>query len=368
MGNTSVTILAPEVGKMAAERPTRQTAPTRVQRAAGAPPEEQLMKRRAVAVGLIVVGVVLALLLIKGCLSAREDRALKDFVNEAGALMAESDQGGKDFFDKLLNPGDAGATELETAVNEQRTLAADLVRRAEKLDAPGSMSDAKADLVETLELRRDGLSEISGLISQALGDEQPEEATEQIAANMQYFLSSDVIYSQYAYPGMVAALKANELPTKTVPTSQFLPSLEWLDPTTVDDVLSRARGSSSDEPVAPGLHGTGITAVKALPSETTLTPDADNSLSGVKSIAVDVQNQGENDEKNIIVTLSLEGVGRQQDTIKSLAAGESATVTIPITRKPSKGQATTMKVEVRRVPGEKNVENNKQTFTVTFTD
>ena len=81
-----------------------------------------------------------------------------------------------------------------------------------------------------------------------------------------------------------------------------------------------------------------------------------------------MQNQGENNEKDIIVTLSIEGVGRQQDTIGSLAAGEPATVTIPLTRKPAKGKAVTMKVEVRRVPGEKNVDNNKQTFTVTFTD
>jgi hypothetical protein len=353
---------------MAPDRPTKQNAPTRVQRAADAPVDDQLMRRRAIAVGAIVIVVILALLLIKGCLSAREERALKDYVNEAGGIVAESDQSGKEFFDKLLNPGDAGATELETAVNEQRTVAADLVRRAEKLDTPGAMSEAQKFLIETLVLRRDGLSEISGLISQALGDEQPEEATEKIAANMQYFLASDVVYSQQSYPQMVAALKANDLPSDNVPTSRFLPSLEWLDPATVDDVLSRARGSSGDEPVAPGLHGTGITGVRALPGETTLTADSENTLTDVNSIAVDVQNQGENDEKNIIVTLSLEGIGRQQDTIKSLAAGESATVTIPITRKPAKGQATTMKVEVRRVPGEENTDNNKQSFTVVFSD
>lgn len=353
---------------MAAERPTRQTAPTRVQSAAGVGGDDQLMRRRAIAAAVIVGVLILFVFLIRGCLGAREDRALKDYVNESSSLITESDQSGKDFFDKLLNPGDAGATELETSVNEQRSLAAELVRRAEKLDAPGSMDVAKQELVETLELRRDGLSEISGLISQALGDEQPEQATEQIAANMQFFLASDVVYSQRSYPVMVAALKENELPTNNVATSQFLPSLEWLDPATVDDVLSRARGASSDEPVAPGLHGTGITAVKALPSETTLTPDSDNELTGVKSIGVDVQNQGENDETDIIVTLTIEGVGRQQDTIKSLAAGESATVTIPITRKPAKGEAVSMKVEVRRVPGEENVDNNKQSFTVTFND
>ncbi len=353
---------------MAAERPTRQTAETRAQRDAGGFGDDQLMRRRAIAAAVIVGVLILMALLVKGCLGAREDRALKDYVNQSAGLLADSDQIGTDFFNKLLNPGDAGATELETAVNEQRSLAADLVRRAEKLHAPGQMDEAKAFLIETLAFRRDGLDEISGQISQALGDEQPEQATEAIAANMQYFLASDVIYSQRSFPVMVAALKANELPTNNVPASRFLPSLEWLDPAKVDDVLSRARGASPDAPVAPGLHGTGITAVKALPSGTTLTPDTDNQLSGVESIGVDVQNQGENDEKNIIVTLTIAGVGPQQDTINNLAAGESATVTIPVTRKPAKGQPVAMKVEVRRVPGEKNVDNNKQSFTITFTD
>lgn len=354
---------------MSPDRPTRQPSARRIRRGPAEDHEEQqvLLVRRAIAAGAIVLIFVLLVFGIRGCLGARQDRALKDYVSESSSLLAESDQGSKEFFAKLRAPGDS-ATELETSINEQRSLAADLVRRAENLDAPGDMNAAKQFLVETLAFRRDGLAEISGLITLALGDEQPEEATEEIAANMQQFLTSDVIYSQRSYPAMFTALKDNDLPTGDLPRSRFLPSLEWLDPTTVDDVLSRARGASSGEPVAPGLHGTGIVAVKALPSGTTLTTDGNNELSGVKSIGVDVQNQGENDESDIIVTLTIEGIGRQQDTINKLAAGESATVTIPITRKPAKGQQTTMKVEVRRVPGEKNVENNRQTFEVTFTD
>lgn len=355
---------------MAPDRPTQQTGSGRsVSAGRGEHDEHQVLVQRRLIAGAIGVVVLLILVFgIKGCLDSRHDRGLEDFVNEASSIVVASDQGGKEFFKQMRNPSNSGPTELETSINEQRSQAAELVRRAEKLSAPGDMDAAKLYLIQTLEFRRDGLEQISGQISQALGDEQPEEATEQIAADMQNFLTSDVIYSQRSYAEMVAAMKKNDLATTEVPTSVYLPSLDWLDPATVDDVLSRSRGATAGQPVAPGLHGTGIVSVKALPAETALTPDTNNQLTGVKSFGVEVQNQGENDETDIIVTISIAGIGRLQDTIAKLAAGESTTVTIPVTRKPAKGQTTAMKVEVRRVPGEKNVDNNRQAFSITFND
>jgi hypothetical protein len=208
------------------------------------------------------------------------------------------------------------------------------------------------------------------LIGQALGDRNPESATEQIAANMQMFLASDVIYSQRAYAFMRDAIKRNDIAGVSIPASQFLPSLDWLDPAIVDDVLSRARGGgTSNAAVAPGLHGTGITAVTALPSGEPLVEGSPNSLSGVKTIAVDVQNQGENVERSVVVTLQISGAGstiRLQETIPSIAAGETKKVTIPITRTPAKGATATLKIDVRRVPGEENTDNNRKSFEVTF--
>jgi hypothetical protein len=307
---------------------------------------------------------------VKGCLDARKERGLKDFVRQTNSIVTQSNQSSRDFFNLLRNPGDAGATEIETSVNEERSLSSELVRQANNIGSPGDMSEAKRYLIETLEFRRDGLTEISTLIGQALGDRNPESATEQIAANMQMFLASDVIYSQRAYAFMRDAIKRNDIAGVSIPASQFLPSLDWLDPAIVDDVLSRARGGgTSNAAVAPGLHGTGITAVTALPSGEPLVEGSPNSLSGVKTIAVDVQNQGENVERSVVVTLQISGAGstiRLQETIPSIAAGETKKVTIPITRTPAKGATATLKIDVRRVPGEENTDNNRKSFEVTF--
>ncbi|MBI5311304.1 MAG: hypothetical protein HZB14_09830 [Actinobacteria bacterium] len=336
----------------------------------GLPAHDDVIRHRLIGAAVVVVVLVLVVLLAKGCAASRKERAIKDFVNQTTSILAQSNQSSRDFFALLRTPGEAGATEIETSINEQRSLASDLVRQANNLDTPDEMDLAQRYLVETLEFRRDGLEQISDQIGKALGDQDPEAATEQIAADMQNFLTSDVIYSQRSYAYMRQAVKDAEIAGLDIPTSRFLPSLDWLDPAIVEDVLSRAAGNTgSDTAVAPGLHGTGIVAVAASPSGAALTESGDNDLANAKSIAVDVQNQGENDETDVVVSLSISGAGttiRLQETIGSIKAGETQKVTIPLTRTPAKGASGTMKIEVRRVPGEENTDNNRQSFPVSF--
>lgn len=331
---------------------------------------DDVIRHRLIGAVAVVVLLVLIVLLAKGCAASRKERSIKDFVNQSNSILTQSNQSSKEFFGLLRTPGEAGATEIETSINEQRSLASDLVRQANNLDEPGELDEAKEYLVLALEFRRDGLEQISSQIGKALGDEDPEAATEQIAADMQNFLTSDVIYSQRAYAYMKQAVKDAEIEGVDIPSSRFLPSLDWLDPAVVGDVLSRAAGNTgSDTAVAPGLHGTGIVGVAQSPSGSALSEGTTNDLSGAKSIAVDVQNQGENDETEVIVTLSITGAGSTislKDTIATIKAGETQKVTIPLTRTPAKGAEATMKVEIRRVPGEENTDNNRQSFPVSF--
>ena len=52
-------------------------------------------------------------------------------------------------------------------------------------------------------------------------------------------------------------------------------------------------------------------------------------------------------------------------TVDVIADGESAEVTIPLSRKPS-ADVYTVNVEVAAVPGEKKTDNNKSTYNVLF--
>jgi hypothetical protein len=345
---------------------------TRVQRPSrsGDTEHQQVMQRRAVAGGLIVLFLIVVVLLGKGCQSARQENAIKDFVKNTNSIVTQSNQSSKDFFGLLEDPGDASATDIETSVNVQRSQASELVRQAQDLSASGQdLTAAKQYLVETLEFRRDGLAAISTQIGQALGDQDPEAASEKIAANMQQFLTSDVIYSQRAYAWMEKAVKDKGVEGVSIPASVFLPSLEWLDPAQVQDVFSRASGSGSDQAATPGTHGTGITGVTAQPSGTTLAEGQNNDLKGASQLEVDVQNQGENNESNVVVSYTITGAGaaiKQNKTIPAISAGETVKVTLPLTKIPASGATAKLKVDVKKVPGEQNLDNNSQTFDVTF--
>jgi hypothetical protein len=328
------------------------------------------MQRRAIAGGLIVLFLILVLLLGKGCQTARQENAIKDFVKQTNSIITQSNQGSNDFFTMLKDPGDASATDIETSVNVQRSQASELVRQAVDLSASGEdLTAAKQYLVETLEFRRDGLNEISSQIGQALGDQDAEAASEKIAANMQQFLTSDVIYSQRAYAYMNQAVKDKDIEGVSLPASRFLPSLEWLDPAQVLDVFSRVSGSGATAAATPGTHGTGITGVTVQPSGAALTESGTNNLNGAKEIEVNVQNQGENDEVDVVVSYTITGSGsaiKQNKTIPAISAGDTTKVTLPLTKIPAAGSNATMKVDVKKVAGEENLDNNSQTFEVSF--
>lgn len=328
--------------------------------------EQLLMKRRAIAGGIGIVVLIVVVFGVRGCLETRNDRAMRDYVNDVSALVASSQEVSQAFFDQLSDPGDAGVTDIEAQINAQRLQATQHVNRAKKLDTPSAMKASNRYLIDALELRRDGLAEIGRLIAPALGDEDSDQAVKNIAAQMMNFLASDVIYSQRAYPGMARALRDENISTDRVPESEFLKSIDWLDPTKVGDVLSRARGAAESKTIAPGAHGTGITSVKVLPSGNVVTDGGSANLQGAESIQIEIQNQGENDEKEIDVVVKISGVGDLKDSIAEIKRGETATATIPLTKTPSGSGNVDVRIEVIRVPGEKNLDNNKLSFSASF--
>ena len=185
---------------------------------------------------------------------------------------------------------------------------------------------------------------------------------------MQAFLASDVIYSQRALPELQQEFADRGLDER-FRRSEFLPNLGWLDPDTVESRLGNI--AQQDTTATPGLHGTGLQSVSTKPSGTTLTEGGVNRVVAGDGFAfeVEVQNQGESEETGISVSVSIRN-GQQTDvdqTISRIAAGDSQTVSIPISKKPTTGAVSDVTVEVAAVPGEKVKENNKATYQVVFT-
>jgi hypothetical protein len=332
------------------------------------------MVRRGIAAG---AGLIILLLLVFGlrsCLDSRKERAYKDYVRDAAALIGESDDESDAFFKLLSDPGTASDVDIENQLNTFGGQAESLLDRSTNLDHPDELNASQRDLVETFQLRRDGVAAIARQLPDAIASKgDRKQGTEKIAGSMQFFLASDVIYQSRFAVSLAEGLKKQDLSDQEeIPKSQFLPDTSWLQPATVAERVAKLGGGSAvSGDAAPGLHGNGLGTVTL--GGQALTPGGSAvsvpASSGLK-FSVQVANQGENTETDVKVSVT---VGQGGDAIKlnktldSIARGETKSVEIPLTETPPTGQNVPITIEVAAVAGEKKTDNNKGTFSAIFT-
>jgi len=339
-----------------ASRPGRRPRPPR------RPERQQILLRRALALGVGLLILILLVLGVRGCLNARKHRALSDYARNVAQIVDETNQTSKSFFGKLSEPGALSVTEFVAEVNADRSAMDNYASRIDSLDAPGDMGDAQRTLELVYELRSSAMTEIAEQVSTALGDVGSEKATAAIANQMAKLLASDVLYSSVARPEINGVLADNGIEGDDVPESVFLADgTEWLDESAVSEALGSVSGSSAA--ATPGVHGLGLIGTSI--NGTELTPEAATAVAAEETpeVEVEVQNQGESTENGVTVSVTVNGSTLQQD-ISSIEAGETETVVIPLTPAPS-GEVT-LEVEAVPVPGEEVSENNKATYTVEF--
>jgi len=334
---------------------------------------QTLLVRRLLAGGLGLLLVILLFVAIKSCRDSARKDSFRNYVRDVGSLVQESDQESNSLFQLLSKPGGRSPLELQTAVNTSQSDAAKLVDRAKNLDHPGELDSAQRYFVESLEFRRDGLGGIARELRTALGDQGHAEATGRIAVTMRDFLASDVIYDERFLPHLVGPVKSEGLLRDvTIPRSRFLPDLQWLRPTVVAQRINAIRSGAGSGPASPGLHGTALAGVIVKPSGKSLSQAGatDIQLSPRLSFDVTFSNGGENEERDVTVRLTITGAGKpivREQSLPSIKPGEQKTVTIPLAAAPPTGRPVKIVVEIKPVPGEKKVDNNKATYPAIFT-
>jgi hypothetical protein len=330
------------------------------------------MLRRTIALVGGVIVLILFVLLVRGCLNARKENAIKDYSNDSAELLRESKEDGNQLFRLLQGEGGTDqATAIINQLNGYSTAASNRVDRAEALDVPGDLNSAQDELLEVLELRSEGMADITDALEVALGDQDRREGSDDVAIQMQVFLASDVIDQKRFRPDLFEVLRDEGLSAPQLPTQGFVPDIEWLQPDFVADQVNALRtGTGGGGEATPGLHGNGIAGVTL--GGVALAPGGSSSvqLSGDLAFDVQVQNQGENTETDVTVSVTVGDGGdadTQEETIDTIAAGELKTVTIPLSKQPPTGQNVPIKVEVKPVTGEQKTDNNSLDTTVIFT-
>jgi hypothetical protein len=332
---------------------------------------QTLMVRRTIAIGGGLLVFILLVFGVRGCLDARKERAMEDYVRGATELVDLSKAESRQLFDILgAGTGQAQDVNRRNQANALRVDSATLSDRARDLDVPDELSEAHDYFLEALDLRRDGLASVARELPGALAEEDRRESTAQIAEVMRVFLASDVLLISRFAPILRESLAQEEVavdrPGRAALT--FVEDISWVDADFVADEIEGIRGA--DGTATAGLHGNGLGAVSL--AGTALTPGGSATVQIAQDAAFDVEvvNQGDSTETDVRVTVAVGSGGdaiEAEETIDEIAAGEAKAVTIPLNRQPPTGQNVPITVRVEPVTGEEVTDNNEAEFTVIFT-
>ncbi|MEX0621270.1 MAG: CARDB domain-containing protein [Solirubrobacterales bacterium] len=325
---------------------------------------KQLMIRRGIALGAGVLVLILLVIGTKGCLDARKNRSLEDYSSNVTQIVDETNALSGSFFGLLEDPGELSVTEFTSEVESDRGAMDGFLSRVEKLSTPGDMESAQQTLVLAYQLRASSMEAIAARMPTALGDEGREAAIKQISGQIGVLAAADVLFNQTTRHSVDNTILNFGASAPAVPRSTFVPdAVFWGDPANLDDALGAISGGT--QPAADGgVHGTGLSTVSiggvTLDSEVSTVIPAGTE----PAVEVGVTNQGESDESDITVSVSVDGGSGLEQTILSLAVGETGTASILLTPAPT-GEIT-LEIKVAPVSGELVLDNNEATYTVSF--
>ncbi len=328
------------------------------------------MVRRRIAAGVALVFVVIIVLVINGCLKSQKQQSLKDYNREVGQLAAESDtQVSKPLFAALAGASGKSALDVEVQIDQLRRRGTQTRRTRRGAQGPGRNGGRTARAAARLPPPRRRHDEARrARADRARRQEQAGEHRTGGRHGDLPGLGRDLLPARRAADRADAFLSGIK-GLSTTPT-RFLANVGWLDPnTTFSRLTGQAAGSSTTGQAVTGNHGSALKTVSV--GTNTLAPEPTlNHVSGGgnPTFTVQVENSGEFPETNVKVDIVVTAGGKQykaSHVIEKTEPGKAVNVEIPVTGIPL-GAAAKVQVNIEGVPGENDLENNKNTFLVIF--
>lgn len=362
------------------ESPTRETTRSRIRRPGRGerPPRRPRqpsgftpMLRLA---GLIAFAIAIVALLTVWINSCREDNArdaYRSYMQDLASVASDSAGVGRDLSAALTTPGISSA-ELQKTLAGLAARQDQDVANASALEPPGRLREEHAEAVEALQLRATGLAQLRDAFRQASGSE-PAQAGRTLAAPMRVLLASDVVWDDAFVAKAAEVMEARGVRGVEVPDSNFVTNFDLATEPLLAQIWQRLVGAGGGGEPAPGTHGNGIVSVTALPSGKALEEGTDNFVMATPDLAFRtvIENSGENQEVGVEVVLTIDQSPQpieKRGKIQIINPGERKPITFRnLGQIVQFSQKTTLKVEVKPVPGETNISNNTVSYSVTFT-
>ncbi len=322
-------------------------------------------------IGLISFAILIVLLLIlwvNGCREDQKKDTYKDYVTNVSKYASSSQQLGKSLNTLLTTPGTKEAdveNELSGLAQQQEKL----TEQARSLDAPGRLRKEHAHMLDTFDLRTNGLNGMSAVF-ETVPARRATRAGNELAQQMQRLVASDVIWEDLFKDPTKEQLANLSITGVNVPSSVFIANPDIASTASMKSFWQRVHGAATGGSTC-SPRGTGIISTKVLPSGKELSISERNTVQITEDLGfgVTVKNQGCAQEVGLKVRLSIQQSTspiKKETTIDLLDPGDEATVDFNDIGLPQLDQATTMTVDVEPVADEQSTANNTQSYDVQF--
>jgi hypothetical protein len=347
------------------DRPPRRRGP----RFGGPPGNLTPLLRLVALISLAILIVVLLVVWVEGCTTNQKNDRYRTYLTEIGEIGNASARLGQDLSTTLTTPA-LKLEDLDAKLGGYVQTAENQVARAAEVDAPGPLQTSHEGAVEALQFRVNGIRGLQTAFQETADATEASVAGEQLAAQGQRLLASDIVWTD-AFRGPAEATLVNEsVEGLEVPNSEFVATDEILSPEDLAAIWQRIQGAA-DGGTPQGLHGNGISYVQALPSGQQLSTQTETTILVTDELAfeVGVEDTGDAQEVQIKVTLTIPKTPDpiiQTKTIPLIDPGETKAVQFKVGTLVPFGETVSVKVDVDPVPGETNTGNNTFEYPVIF--
>jgi hypothetical protein len=320
-------------------------------------------------IALAILIVVLLVVWVEGCATDRKRERYQAYMTDVGGVGNASAKLGQQLATTLTTPA-LKLEDLDAKLTGFVQNAESQVQQADGLGAPGPLHTSHEGAVEALQYRVNGLRGLQTAFQQTADATDATAAGEQLAVQAQRLLASDVVWGDSFKGPAEGVVEAEDVEGIEVPASEFISTDDIYTPESLAAIWQRIQGAA-DGGTPTGLHGSGISYVKALPSDQLLSTETETTILVTDELAfeVGVEDTGDSQEVQIKVTLTIPKQPEpivETKTIPLIDPGETKAVTFPVGGLVPFDQVS-VKVDVDPVDGETNTSNNTFEYPVIFT-
>jgi hypothetical protein len=351
-------------GRGGGERPPRQPLRTPT----GLVPLARLVGLIAIAI-VVVVGLVFW---VGSCQGKSKQAEYQSYADKVQTLAKGDKTLGNEFAKNFVSPGLKQA-DLETSLQRYAQQEQQAYAQAQQIRPPGPLRAIHQNLVDSIELRAKGLAGLADALANVDVKKSTTGVADALTKQGALLAASDVVWEQLYQIPATQQMKDRGVTGVAIPASQFVPNTDIVSARSFSLLVQRLSGASvSGTP--SGKHGDALVSVRVTPQGVDLSSSSAPTLnvSADMAFVVTVEDSGDFQETSVPVVLTIDAGGtpiRKQQTIPLIQPAQQQSVTFSGFNLPQTafGNKATIKVEVKKVPGEVVLTNNSATYTAFFT-